>query len=191
MVTLSLNCSHQRAYCSPPGDMSMDNYGGMILTGENHRTGRETCPSITLSTTNPTWIDRGLWWAAARPVLMLTKPVHETYCYLIKDANKEREKESCWACILSQFICTESLWYFLLIPLPLALQPFVGFGFLTSHSKLSYLLLIPSSFSLLAPLDHHTHTHRPTISILFFPVASFPLVSILIFIFYPWSVHSL
>jgi hypothetical protein len=29
----------------------------MILTGENRSTGRETCPSATLSTTNPTWID--------------------------------------------------------------------------------------------------------------------------------------
>jgi hypothetical protein len=33
--------------------------GGMILTGENWRTRRKTCPSATLSTTNPTWIDPG------------------------------------------------------------------------------------------------------------------------------------
>jgi hypothetical protein len=31
----------------------------MILTGENQRTRRKTCPSATLSTTNPTWIDPG------------------------------------------------------------------------------------------------------------------------------------
>jgi hypothetical protein len=31
----------------------------MILTGKNRRTRRETCPSATLSTTNPTWIDPG------------------------------------------------------------------------------------------------------------------------------------
>jgi hypothetical protein len=31
-----------------------------ILTRENRRTRRETCPSATLSTTNPTWIDPGL-----------------------------------------------------------------------------------------------------------------------------------
>jgi hypothetical protein len=37
--------------------MSMENDGGMILTGENRRTRRETCPSATMSTTNPTWID--------------------------------------------------------------------------------------------------------------------------------------
>jgi hypothetical protein len=30
-----------------------------ILTGENRRTWRKTCPSATLSTTNPTWIDPG------------------------------------------------------------------------------------------------------------------------------------
>jgi hypothetical protein len=29
--------------------------GGMILTGENRRTRRKTCPSTTLFTTNPTW----------------------------------------------------------------------------------------------------------------------------------------
>jgi hypothetical protein len=31
-----------------------------ILTGENRRTPRKTCPSATLSTTNPTWIDPGV-----------------------------------------------------------------------------------------------------------------------------------
>jgi hypothetical protein len=31
----------------------------MILTGENRRTRRKTCPSATLSTTNPTRIDQG------------------------------------------------------------------------------------------------------------------------------------
>jgi hypothetical protein len=39
--------------------MSMENDGGMILTGENTRTQRKTCPSATLSTTNPRWIDPG------------------------------------------------------------------------------------------------------------------------------------
>jgi hypothetical protein len=32
----------------------------MKLTGENRSTRRKTCPSVTLSTTNPTWIDPGL-----------------------------------------------------------------------------------------------------------------------------------
>jgi hypothetical protein len=39
--------------------MSMENDGGMILTGENRRTRRETCPNATLFTTYPTWIDLG------------------------------------------------------------------------------------------------------------------------------------
>jgi hypothetical protein len=39
--------------------MSVESDGVMILTGENRRTRRKTCPSATLSTTNPTWIDPG------------------------------------------------------------------------------------------------------------------------------------
>jgi hypothetical protein len=39
--------------------MSLESDGGMILTGENIRTQRKTCPSATLSTTNNTWIDPG------------------------------------------------------------------------------------------------------------------------------------
>jgi hypothetical protein len=35
--------------------MDMESHGGNILTGENRRTGRKTCPSATLSTINPTW----------------------------------------------------------------------------------------------------------------------------------------
>jgi hypothetical protein len=31
----------------------------MKFTGENHSTRGETCPSVTLSTTNPTWTDPG------------------------------------------------------------------------------------------------------------------------------------
>jgi hypothetical protein len=30
-----------------------------VLTGENRRTRRKSCPSATLSSTNPTWIDPG------------------------------------------------------------------------------------------------------------------------------------
>ena len=33
--------------------------GGMKLTGENRNTRGKTCPSATLSTINPTWIDQG------------------------------------------------------------------------------------------------------------------------------------
>jgi hypothetical protein len=34
--------------------MSMGSHGGVVLTGENRRTRRKTCPSATLSTTNTT-----------------------------------------------------------------------------------------------------------------------------------------
>jgi hypothetical protein len=40
-----------------------------ILTRENRRTPRKTCPSATLSTTNPTWIDPG-----AKPGLRSERP---------------------------------------------------------------------------------------------------------------------
>jgi hypothetical protein len=41
----------------------------MILTGGNRRTRRKTCPSATLSTTNPTWIGPG-----AKPGLRGERP---------------------------------------------------------------------------------------------------------------------
>jgi hypothetical protein len=67
----------------------------VVMAGENQRTQRETCPSATLSTTNPTCIDPGanpgLWGerAMARPnlyVLMagcyiLTKQGLRRVCY--------------------------------------------------------------------------------------------------------------
>jgi hypothetical protein len=40
--------------------MGMENDGGMTLTGEKRRTLRKTCPSATLSITNPTWIVLGV-----------------------------------------------------------------------------------------------------------------------------------
>jgi hypothetical protein len=40
--------------------MSLESDGGMILTGENRRTRRKTCPNATLSTKNPTCIDLGV-----------------------------------------------------------------------------------------------------------------------------------
>jgi hypothetical protein len=38
----------------------VDSDGGMILTGENRKRGEKPFPSVTLSTTNPTWTDPGL-----------------------------------------------------------------------------------------------------------------------------------
>jgi hypothetical protein len=53
--TMSVNCGHKRAYCSSLRCyMRMENHGGIILTEERRRTLRKTCPSDTLSTTNPT-----------------------------------------------------------------------------------------------------------------------------------------
>jgi hypothetical protein len=57
---MSLNCGLRRAYCSSPRlYVSMENPGGMILAGQDRRSRRKTCPSITLSTTNPAWTDSG------------------------------------------------------------------------------------------------------------------------------------
>jgi hypothetical protein len=57
---MSLNCGLWGAYCSSPRwYVSMTNDGEKILTGENRRTRSKTCPIVTLSTTNPTWIDSG------------------------------------------------------------------------------------------------------------------------------------
>jgi hypothetical protein len=39
--------------------MTVERSGGMILTGENQRTQRKSCLSVTLSTTIPTWTDLG------------------------------------------------------------------------------------------------------------------------------------
>jgi hypothetical protein len=59
-VTVSQNCGQQYAYCSSPTFyMSVESYDGMILTVEALITRRRNCPSATLSTTNPTWIEPG------------------------------------------------------------------------------------------------------------------------------------
>jgi len=61
---ISLNYGHQRAYYLFSGKYTnVESNGGMILTGENVRTRRKSCPSAILSTTNPTWTDR-VWTRA-------------------------------------------------------------------------------------------------------------------------------
>jgi hypothetical protein len=57
----------------------------MKLTGENRSTRRKTCPSATLSTTNPTWTDPG-----SNPGLSGERPVtnrlsHGTADYLLNE----------------------------------------------------------------------------------------------------------
>jgi hypothetical protein len=44
---------------TPRWYMGMERQGGMVLTGENWRIRRNTCPNATLSTTNPTWAEPG------------------------------------------------------------------------------------------------------------------------------------
>jgi hypothetical protein len=70
--TVTLNCGHQRAYCSSSRwYMSMKSLGRMVLTGENRRTRRKTCPSTTLSTTNLTLTGSG-----AKPGLRCARPAN-------------------------------------------------------------------------------------------------------------------
>jgi hypothetical protein len=65
--TTCVSCGHQRAYClSPRWNVRMDSHGGITLTGEILR---ETCPSTTLSTTNPTLSNPG-----ANPGLCSVRP---------------------------------------------------------------------------------------------------------------------
>jgi hypothetical protein len=47
-----------------------------ILTGENRRSRRRTCPSATLATTNPTWINPG-----ANPGLRCERPATNDLSY--------------------------------------------------------------------------------------------------------------
>jgi hypothetical protein len=54
----------------------------MKLTGENRSTQRKTCPSTTLSTTNPTWTDPG-----SNPGLRGERPA--TYCLSHGTARQE------------------------------------------------------------------------------------------------------
>jgi hypothetical protein len=52
----TLNFGHQRDYFSSPRwKISKESHGGMILAGKTLRTRRKACPSVTLSTKNPTW----------------------------------------------------------------------------------------------------------------------------------------
>jgi hypothetical protein len=53
----------------PPGDMSSESHGGMMLTEENLRTPRNTCPVAIFFTANLTLTDSG-----ANPVLCDERP---------------------------------------------------------------------------------------------------------------------
>jgi hypothetical protein len=56
-LRLSLNCGPQGAFLHPPDDIWA---GRATVECLLVRTRRKTCPSATLSTTNPTWTDHGL-----------------------------------------------------------------------------------------------------------------------------------
>jgi hypothetical protein len=78
-------------------DMSLESDGGMILTGENRRTRRKTCPSATLSTINPTWIEPG-----ANPSLRGERPATNDLRHgmAIVNANLELPPTACNVAIL-------------------------------------------------------------------------------------------
>jgi hypothetical protein len=57
--TISLNCGHQQAYCSSSRwYMSVENHGGMILTGENWWARRKTCPHFVHHKFHMDWAGR-------------------------------------------------------------------------------------------------------------------------------------
>jgi hypothetical protein len=56
---VSLNCSHQGPVVHPPDDIWMCRVMVEWYRWEDWRTQRKTCPSATLSTTNPTWTEPG------------------------------------------------------------------------------------------------------------------------------------
>jgi hypothetical protein len=64
--------------------MSMESHGGMMLTAENERTCRETCPSATLSITNPTWTDPGAKPGLRGEILMTNRLSYGTAFTLSK-----------------------------------------------------------------------------------------------------------
>jgi hypothetical protein len=68
---MSLNCGHQRAYCSSPDDRLYE-YGEPRWNDIDRgklKASEKTSPSATLSTENPTWTD-----PAANPGLCGERP---------------------------------------------------------------------------------------------------------------------
>jgi hypothetical protein len=68
---MSLNCGHQRAYCSSPRwYMCMESHGGMILAGGNRRSRRKTCPSAIMPVSIPRGLIRERTWASVGKSLL-------------------------------------------------------------------------------------------------------------------------
>jgi DNA-binding protein H-NS len=58
---MSLSYSHQWAYCSSPTQqMSMEHQWNDTDRVQSNNSEKEKCPSVTLSTTNPTWTGQGV-----------------------------------------------------------------------------------------------------------------------------------
>jgi hypothetical protein len=77
-LTTSLNCSHQRAYCSSPRFyMSMENYGGILSTGKSpHSSTRALSGNATschLIASRRNW--RREWWIFSTQYLFHTRIV--------------------------------------------------------------------------------------------------------------------
>jgi hypothetical protein len=65
----------------PSDDMNLESDGGRILAGENRRI--RNCPTATLSTTRPTWIEPGL--RGERPAANRLRHgiAYSTHCYFV------------------------------------------------------------------------------------------------------------
>jgi hypothetical protein len=68
--------------------------GGMqILTGENLRTWRKSCPGATLSTTNPTWTNPGANWGLRCGRAATNRLIHGKASHHLGDMREEETVE--------------------------------------------------------------------------------------------------
>jgi hypothetical protein len=125
----------------------------MKLTAENRSTRRNTYPSATLSTTNPTWTDPG-----SNPSLIYISPSCSlSYLDMIK---------TYWAILCHKIL----LLLFIILhlhfnpPPHLAQQPLVGQGLLIIEASQSHSLDTPHSVGRLLPSDQpDTRKRQPTV----------------------------
>jgi hypothetical protein len=89
----------------------------MIFTGENRRTRRKACPSATLSTTNPTWIDLG-----ANPGLCGKRPATND----LSHGTAQHEFRPGWPVWVSTFTWSSSLFSGRRLPLGDTLKSCLG-----------------------------------------------------------------
>jgi hypothetical protein len=81
-------CLWTAATVHPPRDMSMKSHGRMILTGENQRTRKGTCPSATFSTKNSTWTDPGMNWGLCSKRSATNCLIHGTATCILYNFNE-------------------------------------------------------------------------------------------------------